>query len=92
MDASDHIQSTKSKSEAERQIPDDTTYMWTLKCGRNKPVYRTDLQTENRLVSPRGGAGSPSAMLLSSVWCVSPGSLAKEVMTMTGLCSGRPTS
>lgn len=31
-------------------------------------------------------------MLLSSVWCVSPGSLAKEVMMMTGLCSGRPIS
>lgn len=31
-------------------------------------------------------------MLLSYVWCVSPSSLAKEVMMMMGLCSGRPIS
>ena len=31
--------------------------MWNLKCGRNKPVYKTDFQTENRPVAAGGGGG-----------------------------------
>ena len=36
-----------SKSERERQIPDDITYMWNLKYSTNEPTYKTetDLQT-----------------------------------------------
>ena len=40
------------KSENERQIPSDITYMWNLKNGRNEPIYNieTDSDKENRLV------------------------------------------
>ena len=31
-----------SKSERERQIPYDITYMWNLKYGTNDPIYRTE--------------------------------------------------
>ena len=36
-----------SRSERERQIPYDTTYMWNLKYGTNEPIYKieTDSQT-----------------------------------------------
>ena len=46
------------KSEIERQIPYDTTYMWNLKYGTNEPIYEseTDSDRENRLVS-RGPVG-----------------------------------
>ena len=30
-----------SKSERERQIPYDITYMWNLKYDRNEPIYET---------------------------------------------------
>ena len=53
---------TLSKSERERQIPDDMTYMWNLKYGRNEPIYRTetDSDMENGFVIAklaRGGSG-----------------------------------
>ena len=37
-----------SKSEGERQMPCDITYVWNLKYGANEPIYETetDLQTE----------------------------------------------
>ena len=39
------------KSEKERQIPYDITYMWNLKYGTNEPNYEPHLtDTENRLV------------------------------------------
>ena len=31
-----------SKSERDRQIPYDITYMWNLKYGKNDPVYKTE--------------------------------------------------
>ena len=31
-----------SKSERERQIPDDITYMWNLKYDTNEPIYETE--------------------------------------------------
>ena len=31
-----------SKSESERQIPYDITYMQNLKCDPNKPIYETE--------------------------------------------------
>ena len=42
--------------ERERPIPSDITYMWDLKYGINKPIYKieTDSQTENRLMVARG--------------------------------------
>ena len=53
MDATTDNDTNKwSKSERERQIPYDTTFMWSLKYSRNELVYKTesDSQTENRLV------------------------------------------
>ena len=39
------------KSERERQIPYDITYMWNLKYGTNEPMYKTNITNiENRLV------------------------------------------
>ena len=32
----------QSKSEREKQIPYDITFVWNLKCGTNEPVYRTE--------------------------------------------------
>ena len=48
-----------SKSERERQIPYDITYMWNLKCGINEPIYNTetDSDMENRLVVDKGEGG-----------------------------------
>ena len=36
-----------NKSEGERQMPYDITYMWKLKYGTKEPIYKTetDLQT-----------------------------------------------
>ena len=31
-----------SKSERERQIAYDTTYLWNLKYGTNEPIYKTE--------------------------------------------------
>ena len=31
-----------SKSERERQIPYDITYMWNLKYDTNEPIYKTE--------------------------------------------------
>ena len=41
-----------SKSERERQIPHDITYMWNLIFGTNEPIYRKEklVDLENRLV------------------------------------------
>ena len=45
-----------SKSDRERQIPDNITFMWNLKYDTNELIYETetDLQTENRLVVAKG--------------------------------------
>ena len=32
----------RSKSEKERQIPYDITYMWNLKYDTNEPIYKTE--------------------------------------------------
>ena len=41
-----------SKSERERQIPNDITFMWNLKYDTSEHIYKTktDSDTENRLV------------------------------------------
>ena len=46
-----------SKSERERQIQYDITYMCNLKCDTNEALYETDLQTENRIMEAKGEAG-----------------------------------
>ena len=35
-----------SKSERERQIPYDITYMWNLKYNTNEPVYETETDSQ----------------------------------------------
>ena len=34
------------KSERERQIPYDITYMWNLKYGINEPIYKTETDSQ----------------------------------------------
>ena len=41
----DH-QTEWDKSERERQIPYDTTYMWNLKYGTNEPIYKTETDSQ----------------------------------------------
>jgi len=56
MDATRDYHSKWSKSERERQIPYDSTYMWNLKYDANELTYKlTD--TENRLVVAKGVVG-----------------------------------
>ena len=47
------------KSERERQIPYDITYMQNLNYGTNEPIYKTetDTDTKNRLVVAKGEEG-----------------------------------
>ena len=35
-----------SKSESERQIPYDVTYMWNLKYGTNELIYKTETDSQ----------------------------------------------
>ena len=35
-----------SKSERERQIPDDITYMWNLKYDTNELIYETETDSQ----------------------------------------------
>ena len=43
-----------SKSERERQIPFDITYMWNLKHDIDEFVYEIDLDIENKLMVTKG--------------------------------------
>ena len=48
------------KSEIERQIPCDTTYIWNLKYGANEPRYETEIEItdrKNRLGVVKGASG-----------------------------------
>ena len=48
MDGPRDYHTKQSKSERERQIPYDTTYMWILKYDTNELIYET--QIESRFV------------------------------------------
>ena len=50
MDGPRDYHTTKSKSESERQIPYDITYMWNLKYDTNERIYKT----ETNLWLPKG--------------------------------------
>jgi len=43
-----------SKSERERQILYDITYMWNLKYATNELIYETETDTENKLMVAKG--------------------------------------
>ena len=45
MDATRDYHTKLTKSEKERQIPYDFTYMWNLKYGTNESIYETESQT-----------------------------------------------
>ena len=40
-----HYHTKRSKSERERQIPYDITYMWNLKYDTNEPIYETETES-----------------------------------------------
>ena len=42
MDATRDYHTKWNKSERERQIPYDITYMWNLKYDTNEPIYKTE--------------------------------------------------
>ena len=47
-----------SKSDRERQIPYDITYMWNLKYDTNELIYETETDTQRTdLWLPRGSGG-----------------------------------
>ena len=37
-----------SKSERERQIPYDITYMWNIKYGTNEPIHKTEIDSKTK--------------------------------------------
>ena len=44
IDATKDYHTKWSKSERERQIPYDITYMWNLKYDTNEPIYETETE------------------------------------------------
>ena len=46
MDATRDYDTKWSKSERERQIPYDITYMWHLKYATNDPIYKTETDSQ----------------------------------------------
>ena len=39
-----------SKSERERQIPNDTTHMWNLKHNTNEHIYKTETDSQREQI------------------------------------------
>ena len=54
MDATRDSHTKWSKSERERQIPYDITYMWNLKYDTNEPIYETQGHREQAVVAGVG--------------------------------------
>ena len=56
MDGPRDYHTQQSKSERERQIPHDITYVWNLKYDTNEIIYETetDSQTQRALVVAKG--------------------------------------
>ena len=46
VDATRDYHTKWNKSERERQIPYDITYMWNLKYGTNEPIYKTETDSQ----------------------------------------------
>ena len=47
MDGTRGYHPKRGKSERERQIPYDITYMWNLKYGTNEPIYKTEADSQD---------------------------------------------
>ena len=61
MDVTRDYHSKWGKSEQEKQIPYEITYIWSLKYDTNEHIYETgtESRTDNRLVVAKsGGSGS----------------------------------
>ena len=59
-----------SKSDRERQISYDITYIWYLKCDRNELIYKTErlTVTQNKLQLPKGeGRGGINQELVINI-------------------------
>ena len=50
---------SSSKSDRERKIPYDITYMWNLKYDTNELIYKTEIDSdiENKLMVAKGEMG-----------------------------------
>ena len=59
MDTNRDSHTKLSKSEREKQIPYDITYMQNVKCGTNEPTYRTETDIREQTC---GCQGEGSAM------------------------------
>ena len=46
MGATRNYYTKRSRSERERQIPYDVTYMWNLKYGTNEHIYKTETDSQ----------------------------------------------
>ena len=55
MDATRDYHTKWSKSERERQIPYDITYMWNLKYDTNEPIYKTETDSDIEICGYQGG-------------------------------------
>ena len=57
MDATRDYYTKWSKSERERQIPYDITYMWNLKYGTNEPIYKAEIHRDREQICGFQGLG-----------------------------------
>ena len=48
MEAARDYNTKWGKSGGGRQIPDDITYMWTLKDDMNEPIYKTETDSQTQ--------------------------------------------
>ena len=46
IDATRDYHTKWNKSQRERQLPYDITYMWNLKYGTNEPIYKTETDSQ----------------------------------------------
>ena len=57
MDAARDYYTKWSKSEREKQIPYDITYMWNLKYDTNELIYETETESGTQVVVTKGEVG-----------------------------------
>ena len=58
MDGTREYHTKWSKSEREKQIPYDITYMWNLKCNTNELIYETETDSNReQTCGCQGGGG-----------------------------------
>ena len=53
MDGPRDYHTKRSKSESERQIPYDITYMWNLKYDTNELIYKTETDSQTQKTNLR---------------------------------------